>query len=84
MQRALNVKHFNTFVQQVKGAGVTEISVAREAGPKAVKLKYRARDGRTRKIFNGEWVVAAAGDDKGEKEFFELAEKEFVVRREEA
>src|SRR5437867_12368427 len=86
VQRALNLKNFTTFTKQVKGARVTEISVSREPGPKGVRLKYRARDPKSGRVFNGEWLVAAAGpagtaENGGEQEFFALAEKEFAVKR---
>jgi hypothetical protein len=81
VQNALNVKNFRTFAQQVKGAQVTEISVERQDGGKAPKLKYSARDARSRRIFNGEWMLDASGADAGEKEFLALAGKDFAVRR---
>lgn len=80
MQRALNLKNFQTFMRQVKGARVGEISVSRTQGPKGVHLKYSARDPRTRQTFNGEWVLA---DGAEEAEFFTLAEKQFAVRKQE-
>jgi hypothetical protein len=91
VQRALNLKNFMMFARQVKGARLTEISVARDASGKGVRLKYTARDPKTRKLFIGEWVVSreapAAGgkappdEEAAEKEFYSLAEKEFAVRR---
>ncbi len=81
MQKALNLKKFNTFAGQLKGARVTEIQVAREEGPKGVRLKYSARDPKTRRTFNGEWVV---GPEEKDSEFYDLAGKEFAVRRAES
>ena len=78
MQRALNLKNFQTFMRQVKGAQVGEITVAKAPGPKGTHLKYTARDPRTRRVFNGEWVLA---DGAQESEFFLMAEKQFAVRR---
>ena len=84
MQNALNIKNFRNFAQQLKGAQVTEISVEREDGGKAPRLKYSARDARSRRVFNGEWTLDAAAADAGEKEFLALAEKDFAVRRRDA
>jgi hypothetical protein len=82
MQNALNHKNFQVFVKRLKGARLGEMSVKREEGPKGVRLKYSARDPKTRQIFNGEWIVPRDAAEAGEKEFFALAEKEFAVRRE--
>ena len=83
MQRALNVKNFRSFAEQAKGFRVTEISVARASSAKGPILKYRAKDPRTRRHFNGEWILPKDEKDAAaEKEFFELAEKEFHVTRE--
>jgi hypothetical protein len=79
LRRALNLKNFRSFAQQVKGVRVTEISVSKEDGPKGARLKYSARDPKTRRVFNGEWVAEGGADD--EKEFYTIAEKEFAIRR---
>lgn len=81
MQQALNLKNFKTFTNQVKGAFVGEISVSRSQSTKGVHLRYTARDPKTRRTFNGEWLVPAGAD---ETEFYSVAEKEFAVRRPEA
>jgi hypothetical protein len=78
VQRALNLKNFKTFTSQVKGAFVGEISVTRAQSPKGTHLRYTARDPKTRRTFNGEWVLASGAD---EAEFYSVAEKEFAVRR---
>lgn len=80
MQRALNIKNFKTFTEQARGHQVTEISVERSAGPKGVRLKYSARDPRTKRLFHGEWLAPAEAAD-AEKEFFDAAAKQFAVRR---
>jgi hypothetical protein len=78
LQHALNLKNFKTFTSQVKGAFVGEIVVSKAQSPKGVHLRYSARDPKTRRTFNGEWVVPAGAD---EAEFYSVAEKEFAVRR---
>lgn len=86
MNEALNRKKYLTFSKQCKGAGVTAIDVVREDAGGQVRLKYRARDARSGKIFNGEWIAPKKDGtaEAAERAFFELAEKEFAVRRREA
>ena len=84
MSDALNKKNFLVFANQCKGASVTAIDVTRTNNGKELRLKYRGRDPRTGKVFNGEWVVPIATAGAGEKTFFELAEKEFAVTRHES
>lgn len=81
MQKALNVKNFRTFAQQVKGAQVGVITYERTGTAKGPRLKLFARCPKTRRIFNGEWVLGDDTADQDEKDFVALAEKEFAVRR---
>lgn len=83
MSDLLNRKNFFTFSTQCRGAGVTAIDVLRADGSKELRLKYRARDPRTGRIFAGEWIAPKKDGtaEASEKAFFELAEKEFAVTR---
>jgi hypothetical protein len=79
----LNKTHYRTFSSQCKRAGITAIDVLRAERKGEVHLKYSGRDARTGRHFNGEWVLPRDGAEAKEKEFFEMAEKEFaVIKRE--
>jgi len=80
VRNALNVKNFRTFAQHVKGAMITSISVEKPTGGKS-RLKYSAKDPRSRRVWNGEWALDAAAAEAGEKEFMAIAEKDFAVIR---
>jgi hypothetical protein len=82
----LNRTHFLTFSNQCKRAGITAIDVVRADTGREVRLKYRGRDARTGRLYNGEWVLekdGAGAAEAKEKAFFELAEKSFAVTRHE-
>jgi tellurite resistance protein len=81
----LNKKNFMSFSNQCRRAGVTAIDVERVEAGGEVRLKYHAREPRTRRVLNGEWIIARADGavEAREKAFYELAEKQFAVTRRE-
>ncbi len=83
MNEILNRKNYRTFSSQCKGAGVTSIDVVRSESGREVRIRYRARDPRTGKVFQGEWVAPKRDGEaeRSEKDFFALAEKDFAVTR---
>ena len=85
MNDAFNRKKFNAFRERCHGAGITAIHVQRSEAPREVRLRYNAREPRTGRLFNGEWVIEKGGPDvdSREKAFFELAQKHFAVTRHE-
>ncbi len=84
MSMALNKVHLLTFSKQCKGAGITAIDLMRADAHGEPRLRYRARDARTGKVFQGDWALEKEGAgtvEEQEKAVQALLEKEFAVTR---
>ena len=83
---ALNKKNFQLFMNQARGAEVTELHVDLHERKNGVVLQYNGRSPKKKTRLTGEWSISRTNKDdaalKAEiKEFLDMARQHFFVRR---